>query len=89
MEKRHPKATRAGARRRDASVLQIGSPEHDLRRLLRLGGFPEPAAMEPVAGTMLDGREMPWESFVFLRSEGGGARTGGRGIRGPLWDREI
>ncbi|MFA6373463.1 MAG: hypothetical protein WCW68_12630, partial [Methanothrix sp.] len=49
---RHPKVTRAGALKRDASGLQIGSPEHELRRLLGLAGFPAPEAVEsvPVCG---------------------------------------
>jgi CRISPR-associated protein Csb2 len=72
---RHPKATRAGALKRDARGLQIGSPEHELLRLLKLGGFPEPVAMEPVRGTILGGREVAWESFACRRSEGGGRRA--------------
>lgn len=46
---RHPKATRAGAPKLDSRGLQIGSPKHELRRLLRLEGFPEPVVVEPVA----------------------------------------
>ncbi|MDM7938847.1 MAG: hypothetical protein QUS07_00700 [Methanothrix sp.] len=53
---RHPKVTRAGEVKRDARGLQIGGPEHELRRLLGLAGFPEPLAVETVAGTSLGGR---------------------------------
>lgn len=31
----------------DATGFQIGSPEHELLRLLELAGFPEPEVMEP------------------------------------------
>ena len=48
---RHPKATRAGVPKVDATGFQIGSPEHELLRLLELAGFPEPEAVEPVAST--------------------------------------
>ncbi len=53
---RHPKITRAGAAKRDATGLQIDSPEHELRRLLKLGGFPVPAMVERVPCTQ-SGRE--------------------------------
>jgi CRISPR-associated protein Csb2 len=92
---RHPKVTRAGVPKVDESGLQIGSPEHELRRLLRLTGFPEPTAVEPVAGTRLGGREVPWREFLRRRSSGEGRRvTDGRGygfriefaeaVRGPV-----
>ena len=46
---RHPKRTRSGEPKRDARGLQIGSPEHELQRLLGLAGFPVPVAVEPMA----------------------------------------
>ena len=64
---RHPKVTRAGVPKCDASGRQIGSPEHDLLRLLKLAGFPEPELIEPVAGTLLGGRIVPWQEFVRWR----------------------
>jgi CRISPR-associated protein Csb2 len=64
---RHPKVTRAGALKRDASGLQIGSSEHELRRLLGLAGFPEPVLVEPVAGTILGERNIPWHAFLRRR----------------------
>jgi len=72
---RHPKVTRAGAIKRDATGLQIGSPEHELRRLLKLGGFPEPVLVESVNGTWLGEQEVAWASFVCKRSNGEGRRA--------------
>lgn len=68
----HPKATRAGVPKRDASGQQIGCPEHDLRRLLQLGGFPAPAVVEPVAGTNLGEQEIQWHAFLRRRGTGEG-----------------
>jgi len=73
---RHAKRTRAGVPKVDGRGLQIGGPEHELRRLLGLAGMPEPLAVEPVAGTTLGGREVAWRDFVRQRSGGGPARTG-------------
>ena len=73
---RHPKRTRAGVAKRDGTGLQMGSPEHDLLRLLEQAGLPRPVMVEKVAGTMLGGREMRWESFQCRRREGGGRRAG-------------
>ena len=64
---RHPKATRAGVPKVDATGFQIGSPEHELLRLLELAGFPEPLEIEPVAGTRLGGREVRWQEFFSRR----------------------
>lgn len=81
---RHPKATRAGVPKLDASGLQIGSPEHDLRRLLELGGFPVPVAVEPVAATKLGEQEVAWHVFLRRRETGEGrpaANGAGYGYR--------
>jgi CRISPR-associated protein Csb2 len=81
---RHPKVTRAGALKRDASGLQIGSSEHELRRLLGLSGFPEPVLVEKVAGTSLGGRNIPWHAFLRQRETGKGrpaANGAGYGFR--------
>jgi CRISPR-associated protein Csb2 len=72
---RHSKVTRAGVPKMDASGLQIGSPEHELRRLLRLDEFPEPLNVEPLAGTRLGGRGVPWHAFLRQRISGAGRRT--------------
>ena len=63
------KRTRAGVAKVDASGLQIGSPEHELRRLLKLGGFPELLAVEPVHCTSSGGREAPWHTFLRRREK--------------------
>jgi CRISPR-associated protein Csb2 len=95
MPTRHPKVTRAGVPKVDETGLQIGSPEHELRRLLRLAGFPEPVAVEPVAGTSLGGREVSWQEFRRHREKGQRRRAAdGRGygyrvefaekVRGPI-----
>jgi len=91
---RHPKATRAGAPKLDSTGLQIGSPEHELRRLLRLAGLPEPEAVEPVSFTSLAGQRTGWSSFRRARSSGDGRRAGSCGygfriefsepVRGPV-----
>jgi CRISPR-associated protein Csb2 len=91
---RHPKATRAGAPKLDPSGLQIGSPEHELLRLLSLGGFPEPEAVEPVSFTEIAGERIEWASFRRARSSGNGRRAGSAGygfriefaepVRGPV-----
>ena len=81
---RHPKVTRAGALKRDASGLQIGSSEHELRRLLGLAGFPEPVLVEKVAGTILGGRNIPWHALLRRRETGKGrpaANGAGYGFR--------
>jgi CRISPR-associated protein Csb2 len=81
---RHPKVTRAGALKRDASGLQIGSAEHDLLRLLEQAGFPRPAAVEPVAGTSLGGRNVSWHAFQRRRETSRGrpaANGAGYGFR--------
>lgn len=64
---RHPKRTRAGVPKVDSTGFQIGSPEHELLRLLLLAGFPEPESVEPVASTRLAGREVPWHAFLRKR----------------------
>jgi len=72
---RHPKVTRAGAPKLDPAGLQIGSPEHELRRLLTLAGFPQPAAVEPVSCTVVGGRKVPWHAFLRCRESGEGRRA--------------
>ncbi len=72
---RHPKATRAGVPKVDATGLQIGSPEHELLRLLRLAGFPEPEAVERVDFTSLGRRSVRWQEFRCRRSNGEGRKA--------------
>lgn len=81
---RHPKATRANVPKVDGTGFQIGSPEHELLRLLELAGFPEPEAMEPVRCTRVGGREIPWHDFVRRREMDGrkpAANGAGYGFR--------
>lgn len=66
---RHPKVTRAGASKLDATGLQIDSPEHELRRLLKLGGFPVPAMIERVPCTRLGEKEVFWSNFQSERND--------------------
>ncbi|HPE63830.1 MAG TPA: type I-U CRISPR-associated protein Csb2 [Methanothrix sp.] len=92
---RHPKATRAGAPKIDpTSGIQIGSPEHELLRLLGLAGFPEPVAVERVSFTEIAGERVYWSSFRRARTCGDGRRAGSAGygfriefaesVRGPV-----
>lgn len=76
---RHPKATRSGEPKLDDRGLQIGSPEHDLRRLLRAlrGGLPDPVRVQPIAGTHLGGKAVSWGAFRTTRQKGGGRRASG------------
>ncbi len=85
--------TRHAKAKLDARGLQIGSPEHDLRRLLA-ERFPEPVRLTPLRGTILGGRPVPWSAFRTVRARGGGRRSTTRGygfrldfddeIRGPI-----
>lgn len=91
---RHPKATRPGMPKVDESGLQIGSPEHDLRRLLALSGFPEPMAVDTISSTDLAGHETRWLAFRRERNKGEGRRATNVGygfriefpepVRGPI-----
>ena len=76
---RHPKSTRGGRPKVDAEGLQIGSPEHELHRLLELAGFPRPSSIEPMQSTNLGGHETRWLQFVRERRSGGGRRAGNMG----------
>lgn len=80
---RHAKYTKAGRPKLDERGLLIGSPEHDLTRLLavlfagRYGGGRElaPVRVERVAETRLGGRPTRWSAFRTLRVHGGGRRS--------------
>lgn len=77
---RHPKATRTGIPKKDESGLQKGSPEHDLRRLLRENGFPDPIKIEPVLSTNLAGHHTRWLAFRRARKHGDGVKAGENGF---------
>ncbi|MCX6678461.1 MAG: type I-U CRISPR-associated protein Csb2 [Methanothrix sp.] len=72
---RHPKATKTGVPKLDENGLQIGSPEHELRRLLMLAGFPSPSSVEAVPSTDLAGHETRWLSFRRQRNHGEGRKV--------------
>ncbi len=72
---RHPKATNTGVPKLDSNGLQIGSAEHELRRLLELSGLPAPTSVEPVSSTDLAGHETRWLKFRRERSHGYGRRA--------------
>jgi len=76
---RHAKRRRNGTPRRDDRDLWIGSPEHDLRRLLAEGGFPEPGSVTQVNDTSLGGRRTRWMQFRTIRPNGAGRRGGNQG----------
>jgi CRISPR-associated protein Csb2 len=58
----------------DDNGLQIGSAEHELRRLLKLNCFPAPILVEPVPSTDLAGHETRWLAFQRDRNHGNGRR---------------
>jgi len=60
---RLPKYNRNRKPRLDENGLQLGSPEHDLRRLLRLAGKPEPESVEFQPFTRLGSKRTSWLEF--------------------------
>ncbi len=91
---RHAKRRRTGAPKLDDDGHWIGSPEHDLLRLLRLLGKPLVARVEPTDGVRLGDRLVRWLEFHRWRQRGSGRRGDERGygfsiefrepLRGPL-----
>jgi CRISPR-associated protein Csb2 len=76
---RHLKTRNNGTPKLDETGLAIGSPEHDLRRLLKQAGFPEPLTVEPVPHLALGAGRIRWLEFQRTRKHGNGARAGQRG----------
>lgn len=70
---RHPK------RKLDANGRQIGSPEHDLIRLLTVRGFPEPVSVKSLNSMDFGGHSTRWLEFRTIRHDGSGVRAGNRG----------
>lgn len=68
---RHPKFTRSGVPKMDESGLQIGSPAHELSRLLRENGYPELVRIEPTEDCLLGGKPTRWAAFRTYRPKGG------------------
>lgn len=77
---RHPKRMRGGEPKRDEYGLAIGSPEHDLVRLLTEQGHPRPLRVEPIHETDLGGKPTRWLAFRTERRKGGGRRAGLHGV---------
>jgi CRISPR-associated protein Csb2 len=80
MATRHPKTRNNGEPKRDAAGLQIGSPEHDLRRLLRLRGYPDPVRIELVSQTLVGEKQTRWIEFRRWRDTGAGRKGGHPGL---------
>lgn len=77
---RHPKYRRNGEPKVDGDGLVIGSPEHDLARLLVEQGFPRPVQIERVESTDLGGTPTRWLAFRTERRSGHGDRAGLHGV---------
>jgi CRISPR-associated protein Csb2 len=73
---RHPKHRRNGEPKVDNRGVAIGSPEHDLTRLLLEQGFPEPVHLERVDNTDLGGVPTRWLAFRTKRRFGQGCHAG-------------
>lgn len=70
---RHPKRHRDGRPKLNSADLHVGSPEHDLRRLLHGAGL-IPETIEPVQATRLGAKDLRWLEFRLDRRTGGGRR---------------
>jgi len=91
---RHPKAHRDGRPKLDASGWPIGSPPHDLRRLLAEASLPLPPKVEPIEAIPVGSRRLRPLEFQSQRFHGEGLRGGHSGtafrltfaepISGPL-----
>jgi CRISPR-associated protein Csb2 len=86
---RHPKPGKL-----DSAGRVLGSPEHDLMRLLSALGFPEPLSVRPSEPCRGGGHRESWLEFRTIRHEGRGIRASNRGwgfriefpapVRGPV-----
>ncbi|MDG6224859.1 MAG: type I-U CRISPR-associated protein Csb2 [Candidatus Thermoplasmatota archaeon] len=101
---RHPKYTRAGVPKYEEinvkvegmpeGMIHLGSPEHDLLRLLNEMGFPKPVSIEKVEHTDLAGKKTRWLEFKRNRYGGNGIKSTEMGygfrivfpqsVRGPI-----
>jgi len=68
---RHPKSKNKGKgpARLDDTGLHIDGPEDELRRLLKLGGFPVPKMLEQVPCTQLGENKVFWSNFQSERND--------------------
>jgi CRISPR-associated protein Csb2 len=76
---RHVKTRKNGEPKMDANNLMIGSPEHDLRRLLRESGLPEPSKVTQLPHLSIGDRRISWLDFQRTRRYGHGTKAGERG----------
>lgn len=91
---RHAKTYRDGRPKVDSDGWQIGSPGHDLRRLLVSAGFPLPRKVEPLRTGQVGTRSLRWIQFQTERTLGEGRRgadfgtgfrlTFGEPVTGPI-----
>jgi CRISPR-associated protein Csb2 len=91
---RHPKCYRDGRPKLDEDGWPIGSPAHDLRRLIRETGFPMPAKIEALSRIRTGKRFLRCIEFQAIRRHGNGSRAGQFGhafrvtfaepVQGPL-----
>jgi CRISPR-associated protein Csb2 len=94
MPTRHAKAHRDGRPKHDDHGLQIGSPEHDLCRLIVESGLPRPTAIVQMSAGSLGRKAVRWLAFQRERKHGKGTHAGQMGygfvltfpkpVRGPL-----
>ena len=80
---RHPKFHRDGREKIDPEGWHIGSPRHDLRRLIFESGKPPPAKIDAVDFAEVNGRKLRWLQFQRRRQRGEGLHAGefGHGFR--------
>lgn len=72
---RHPKTYRDGRPKLDADGWWIGSPEHDLRRLIGEAGLPAPSRIERLQTITIHGRRLKPIEFRTHRYHGQGRRA--------------
>ncbi len=72
---RHPKTYRDGRPKLDENDWWIGSPEHDLCRLLFEQGFPRPAKLERIQNLKIGQRRLRSIQFQTVRKSGNGRRA--------------
>ncbi|MSR64876.1 MAG: type I-U CRISPR-associated protein Cas5/Cas6, partial [Verrucomicrobiae bacterium] len=91
---RHAKAHRNGQPKLDEHGLQIGSPEHDLCRLIVEAALPRPSTIVRMTAGCFGRKPVRWLAFQRERKHGTGSHAGQMGygfrltfpkpVRGPL-----
>jgi CRISPR-associated protein Csb2 len=76
---RHPKTFRDGRPKLDADGWPVGSPAHDLRRLLAEASLPLPPKVEPMEAIPVGSRRLRSLEFQSQRFHGEGLRGGHSG----------